>query len=78
MAPLPLVPFANTLPAVGVILLALGMAERDGGVILAGYFVTVVAAVFVLGLLYLAIRAGSDPFAAWETFRAAAGRYLGL
>jgi len=30
MAPLPLVPFANTLPAIGVILLCLGMAERDG------------------------------------------------
>jgi hypothetical protein len=78
MAPLPLVPFANTLPAIGVILLSLGIAERDGHVIVLGYFVTIVAAVFVGGLLYLAIRAGSDPYAAWESFRALLGRYLGM
>ena len=36
MAPLPL-PFSNTLPAYGVLFLALGSVERDGYVILAGY-----------------------------------------
>jgi len=66
MAPLPLVPFANTAPAIGVILLCLGMAERDGVVILLGHLVTLVAAVFVGTLLYFAARAGSDPMAAWE------------
>ena len=78
MAPLPLVPFANTLPAIGVILLSLGIAERDGHVIVLGYLVTIVAAVFVGGLLYLAIRAGSDPYAAWESLRALLGRYFGM
>jgi hypothetical protein len=67
MAPLVLVPFANTLPALGIILLALGLAERDGVVILAGYLVTLFAALFVGGLLYLAARAGSDPQAAWHS-----------
>jgi hypothetical protein len=66
MAPLPLVPFANTLPAVGVILLCLGMAERDGVLILLGQLVTLVATAFVGSLLWLAARAGSDPLAAWK------------
>ena len=66
MAPLPLVPFANTLPAIGVILLCLGMAERDGAVILLGHLVTLVATAYVGSLLWLAARAGSDPQAAWD------------
>jgi hypothetical protein len=36
MAPLPL-PLSNTLPAYGVLFLALGSVERDGYVVLAGY-----------------------------------------
>jgi hypothetical protein len=66
MAPLPLVPFANTAPAIGIILLCIGMAERDGMVILLGHLVTLLAAVFVGTLLYFAAKAGSDPMAAWE------------
>jgi len=66
MAPLPLVPFANTLPAAGVILLCLGMAERDGVLILLGQLATLVATAFVGSLLWLAARAGSDPLAAWK------------
>jgi hypothetical protein len=66
MAPLPLVPFANTLPAVGVILLCLGMAERDGAVILLGHAVTAVGAVFVGSMLWLIVKAGSNPKAAYD------------
>ena len=66
MAPLPLVPFANTAPAIGIILLCIGMAERDGVVILLGHLVTLLATVFVGTLLYFAAKAGSDPMAAWE------------
>lgn len=77
MAPLPLVPFANTMPAVGVILLCLGMAERDGAVILLGHLVTLLATLFVGTLLWLAARAGSDPRASWDAlvalFRGLAG-----
>ncbi len=67
MAPLPLVPFANTLPGIGIILLCLGMAERDGVVILLGYAVTLLSALFVGTLLWFAAKAGSDPMAAWES-----------
>jgi len=66
MAPLPLVPFANTAPAIGIILLCVGMAERDGVVILLGHLATLVAAAFVGTLVWLAAKAGSDPQAAWN------------
>jgi hypothetical protein len=58
MAPLPLVPFVNSLPALAVILLCFGMAERDGGVIVFAYFVTLVSAVYVGGLMVLVLYAG--------------------
>jgi hypothetical protein len=77
MAPLPLVPFANTAPAIGVLLLCLGMAERDGVAILLGHLVTLLAALFVGTLLYFAAKAGSDPLKAWEAFVALVGRLTG-
>ena len=77
MAPLVLVPFANTLPALGIILLSLGMAERDGVVIGLGYAITLFAAVFVGSLLYLAWSAGTDPQAAWQSMLAIVHRVEG-
>jgi len=77
MAPLPLVPFANTTPAIGVILLCLGMAERDGVVILLGHVVTLLAAIFVGTLLYFAAKAGSNPAAVWEKIVALAQGVFG-
>lgn len=58
MAPLGFVPFSNTLPAVAVLLLSIGMMERDGVMVLAGYgFIALTLGYFsVLGLL--AVRAG--------------------
>jgi len=61
MAPLPLIPLANTLPAVGIILLCLGMAERDGVLLLFGYLVVLVSVLYVGILLYFAAKAGSNP-----------------
>jgi hypothetical protein len=61
MAPLPLIPFANTLPAVGIILLCLGMAERDGALLLLGHLFVLVSALYVGTLLYFAAKAGSNP-----------------
>ncbi len=58
MAPIPLVPFVNSIPALAVMLLCFGMAERDGAVIVVGYFTTLVATVYVGGLLVLAVYAG--------------------
>jgi hypothetical protein len=45
MAPLPL-PFSNTLPAYGVLLLAVGNLERDGYAILAGYAMVFLSLVY--------------------------------
>ena len=78
MAPLPFVPFANTLPGIGIILLCLGMAERDGVVILAGHAITLISAAFIGTLLYYAAKAGSDPRAAWDAMMAMAERVLGV
>jgi hypothetical protein len=69
MAPLPLVPFANTLPGVAIMLLALGMAERDGAVVLFGYLAAAVSTVYVGGLMALVIYAGMNAGAALETLR---------
>ena len=46
--------------------------------ILLGYAATLLAAVFVWGLLYIAAKAGSDPLAAWELLREMASRYFGM
>src|SRR5512137_2781413 len=61
MAPLPLIPLANTLPGIGIILLCLGMAERDGVLLLLGHLVVLVSVLYVGTLLYFAARAGSNP-----------------
>ena len=58
MAPIPLVPFVNSVPALAVLLLCFGMAERDGLVIAIGYFMTLVAAVYVGGLIFLLFYVG--------------------
>ena len=69
MAPLPLIPLANTLPGIAIMLLALGMAERDGVVILIGYLVTVISAIYVGVLLALVVYAGMNAGAAIEALR---------
>jgi hypothetical protein len=66
MAPLPLIPLANTLPAIGVILLCLGMAERDGALLLLGHLVALVSVLYVGALFYFAAEAGSNPQAALD------------
>ena len=58
MAPIPLVPFVNSLPALAIILLCFGMAERDGIVITLGYLATIVSAFYVGGLVYFVLYAG--------------------
>ena len=59
MVPLPLVPFTNTIPALGVLLLAIGMVERDGIVIVLGYLATIAAALYCGTLAWAAWKAGS-------------------
>ncbi|MBN1545423.1 MAG: exopolysaccharide biosynthesis protein [Syntrophaceae bacterium] len=50
MAPFGLVPFSNTLPAIALLLLAIGLLERDGICILLGHL-TNVATIFYFALL---------------------------
>ncbi|MGH8244724.1 MAG: exopolysaccharide biosynthesis protein [Steroidobacteraceae bacterium] len=69
MAPIPLVPFVNSLPALAIILLCFGMAERDGVVIVIGYAVTVISAAYVGGLIFLVFYAGMRHEQALATLR---------
>ncbi len=69
MAPLPLVPFVNSLPALAIILLCFGMAERDGAVITLGYFVSLVSLAYVGGLMLLVLYAGMRHEAALEVLK---------
>jgi hypothetical protein len=77
MMPLPLVPFANTLPAIAIILLCLGMAERDGLLLGIGYAVCAAATAYVGGLLWLVFAAGRNADEAWRVVKELAQRLLG-
>lgn len=46
MAPFGLIPFSNTLPALAIILLAIGLIQQDGGSILLGYLANVATIVY--------------------------------
>lgn len=74
MAPLPLVPLANTLPGIAIILLCLGMAERDGVLLLGGHVVALISLLYVGALLYFAAKLGSDPGAALDALQQFADR----
>jgi len=59
LAPLPMIPFSNTIPALGIALLSLGMVERDGAVVVLGHLATAAGAVYVGGILWAAWHAGN-------------------
>jgi len=58
MFPLGLVPFSNTLPAFGILFLAVGISQRDGLFVLAGYGMTIATIVYFSALAYAAFAAG--------------------
>lgn len=58
MAPFGLIPFSNTAPAVGILLLTIGMIQRDGVFVLLGYLGTILTVVYFGVLLYGAWLAG--------------------
>jgi len=58
MAPFGLVPFSNTAPAVAILLLTMGMLQRDGVFVLLGYLSTVLTVAYFSILIYAAWRAG--------------------
>ncbi len=56
--PFGLIPFSNTLPALAILFLAVGMLQRDGYFILLGYIMLVVTVIYFGGLILAAIAAG--------------------
>ena len=58
-APLPLIPLQNMLPGAAILLLCLGMAERDGVLVLLGYLVTLVSGLYVVGIVFALLHASS-------------------
>ncbi len=58
MAPLGLIPFSNTLPGIACLLLAAGMLQRDGLLIVAGYLFLVATVLYFGGLIVAALLAG--------------------
>jgi hypothetical protein len=74
MVPLPFVPLANTVPAIAVLLLCLGLAERDGAVVLLGYVFALIALAYIGGVFWLAARTGSNIDDAWRVFTSAIER----
>ncbi len=69
MAPIPLVPFVNSVPALAILLMCFGMAERDGAIIALGYLATLVSAVYVGGLIFLVFYVGLRHEQALEMLR---------
>ena len=59
MAQLGLIPFSNTVPAVGILLLTVGMMQRDGVFVLLGYLGHVLTVVYFGVLAYLAWMGGT-------------------
>jgi hypothetical protein len=58
MAPLGLIPFSNTLPGVAILLMAAGISQRDGLVVLGGYVMVVLTIVYFSAIALLAYSAG--------------------
>lgn len=58
MLPLGLVPFSNTLPAFAILLLCIGVSQRDGLLVIGGYAMLAITLVYFSVLAYAAIAAG--------------------
>jgi len=59
MAPFGFVPFSNTIPGIAILLLTLGMLERDGVFVVLGYVMTAVTCIYFGALLWGAWAAGA-------------------
>jgi hypothetical protein len=60
--PLSFIPFSNTLPAVAILLLALGMMQRDGYFVVGGYIMLAATVVYFGGLALLVVLGGNSLF----------------
>lgn len=57
--PFGFIPFSNTLPGLAILLLAVGIAERDGYFIIAGYIMVIATIIYFGVLFYGAILGGA-------------------
>lgn len=62
MAPFGFVPFSNTLPAYAILLMSIGMSQRDGLVVIAGYLLILASLIYFGALIWLATQAGPGLF----------------
>jgi hypothetical protein len=69
MAPLPLIPLVITFPAIAIVLLCFGMAERDGILIALGWLATLVSVAYVGGLMVFVVYLGMHHERALEALR---------
>ena len=60
--PLSFIPFSNTLPAVSILLLALGMLQRDGIFIVLGYGALLLTILYFGGLALFVFLGGQSLF----------------
>lgn len=60
--PLSFIPFSNTLPAVAILLFALGMLQRDGYFIIGGYIALLATVIYFVGLAVLVVMGGQSLF----------------
>ena len=67
MAPFGFVPFSNTLPALALLLYAIGFIQRDGGAILLGHLANIGT------IVYFSVLIGGGGVAARELFQRLAG-----
>lgn len=56
------IPFANGLPALSIVMLALGLSERDGYWLAAGLLLTLVSIAVVIGIMFLGGFAVTEVF----------------
>ena len=62
MAPFGFVPFSNTLPAVALLLFAIGFLQRDGGAVLLGHLANVAT------IIYFSVLIGGGGLVVKELF----------
>lgn len=60
MMPLGLIPFSNTLPAIAILFLAIGISQRDGVLVALGYVMILLTLVYFGFLAYGAYLAGQS------------------
>lgn len=61
------IPFGNVLPAIGIALMALGLIEKDGALIVAGAVVGAIGLILVWGVLWAMLQAAAAFFQHWVT-----------